>query len=70
MSRFNPDCIEVVDFSKVVFAENRSKIVFENPNRTSVCKVLVDGCQITEGLRCDFLLVEANNEHYIELYKV
>jgi hypothetical protein len=67
MSRFNPNCFEDVNHSKIVFEENRSKIIFNNPQKAPVCKVTVDSCQITEGIRCDFLLVEPKKEHYIEL---
>ena len=67
MSRFNPNCFEDVNHSKIVFEENRSRVVFSNPQRVTVCKVAVDSCQITVGIRCDFLLVEPKKEHYIEL---
>lgn len=67
MNRFNPDCFEKTNNSKIVFEEKRSKITFNNTHRISLCRVKVDGCQITDGIRCDFLLVEDEKEHYIEL---
>lgn len=52
----------------IVFKENRNRIVFRNANRRSVRRVVIDDCVITEGLRCDYLLISSNDvEHYIEL---
>lgn len=41
---------------------------FENPNKRTVTKIDVDGCEITNGLRCDYALFEENGtEHFVEL---
>ncbi|MDN5199817.1 hypothetical protein QQ008_00545 [Fulvivirgaceae bacterium BMA10] len=61
-------CIEERSDSKIVCSENNRKIIFNNPSRNTVKKIKVDGCQITTGIRCDFLVIETNkNEHFIEL---
>ncbi len=56
---------------KIVFEEKRSKITFDNPQRNTYTKVDVDGKEITQGKRCDYLLVrydsEPNEEYFIEL---
>jgi hypothetical protein len=67
MSRFDPVCYEEINHPRIVFEENRSKIIFNNPEKRMFGKVEVDGCQVTDGIRCDFLLIEPNKEHFIEL---
>lgn len=52
----------------IVFEENTRKMTFRNPNRRTVTEVRVDGCEITDGLKCDFLLIEPEQtEHFVEL---
>ncbi len=54
--------------SRIVFEENKRKMCFENPQKRTVTEVRVDGCEITDGLRCDFLLIEeSQTEHFVEL---
>lgn len=62
------NCEELVKHPKIVLAENRSKLVFNNPRRKKVRKILIDDCVIKEGIRCDYLLItEEDIEHFIEL---
>lgn len=68
MSRFKPKCtIETTD-KLLVLEENKRKCVFSNPDSQALLKVIIDGCQITEGKRCDFLVLDSqNNEYFVEL---
>lgn len=62
-----PECgIDVKD-KIIVFEENRSKLVLLNPLQIKVRKIIVDGCEITVGIRCDYLCLAKDIEHYIEL---
>ena len=62
-------CICETKDSQIKFEENKRKIVFENPSRLSYERVDVDGCTINEGVRCDKLLLSADEreERYVEL---
>ena len=63
-------CSQKVRHSKIVFEDGKGKckMCFDNPNRRVVTKILVDNCAITEGKRCDFLLLDHNSiEYFIEL---
>lgn len=41
-------------------SENRSSVKFSNPSRYDIAEYAVDGCCITEGERCDYMInVEA-----------
>lgn len=53
--------------SKIKCEENKRKITFNNKNRESVQKITVDGCQITEGVRCDYLVKYFKREYFVEL---
>lgn len=63
-------CKTQIKNSKITFEDGKgkTKMCFDNPNKRSVTKVKVDGCAITSGKRCDFMLLDHNTvEHYIEL---
>jgi hypothetical protein len=49
------------------FKEQRSTLVLENKDEVDSTKIIVDGCEITDGIRCDFLHLAKNIEMYIEL---
>lgn len=51
----------------VVFQENRSKLIIENIDEVEGSKIIVDGCEITEGLRCDFMYLIKDIEFFIEV---
>jgi len=51
----------------VVFEEARSKLVIENKDEVEATKVTVDGCEITCGIRCDYMYLIKDSEIYIEL---
>ena len=43
-------------------------IIFTNSARGLCQRIQVDGCAITEGIRCDNLLIDwNNNEYFVEL---
>ncbi len=60
-------CIEKVKDKKIVCEENKRKITFLNPSKIDVEKIIVDGCLIVNGLKCDFLVRHDKYEHFIEL---
>lgn len=61
-------CIDHTRKKIISLEANKHKITFLNPNRWQIQKILVDGCVIKEGLRCDWLLIDRNlKEYFIEL---
>lgn len=69
MKTFKKECLEETDASIIKFEEKKKVITFLNSQHQSFVKVKVDGCQITNGMRCDDLLVNkhTNDEHFVEL---
>ncbi len=62
------ECETVVTDPRIVLREKRSRICFLNPRRARVRKIVIDGCVIQDGLRCDHLLIDAVPvEHFVEL---
>lgn len=61
------DCITKLTDSRIKCEENKRKIIFYNPSRMNVNKIRVDGCQIIEGVKCDFLVTYNKAENFIEL---
>lgn len=65
------DCETIVRNNKIVLQDKKSrnpnKIVFINPNRRSVRKILIDNCVIKDGVRCDYLVIFDSLECYVEL---
>ena len=53
--------------SKIKCEENKRKIIFNNKNRVSAEKITVDNCQITSGVRCDYLVRHEKKEYFVEL---
>ena len=51
----------------IVFEEKRSKLTIHNKEMVMASKIIVDGCQITTGIRCDFLFLANEVEFFIEL---
>lgn len=62
-------CIRTSSDSQIKFEELNRKIIFLNPNHELYQKVQVDGCTIIDGIKCDKLLVSADEheERYVEL---
>lgn len=65
--KIRPECSEKTSKKKIVFSEQRSKLTLKNKDQTLALKVAVDGCQIVDGIKCDFLLIKDEIEYYIEL---
>lgn len=65
--KIKKDCIETLNSTRIVCKEHKRKITFINSLKVKVSKIKVDGCQIIEGKRCDYLITYKNNEHFIEL---
>ena len=62
-------CVKDCADANIVFEQNRRRVCFYNPNR-QICKcVQVDGCAITEGIRCDNMLTSHDErcEYFVEL---
>lgn len=67
MCRFG-NCEIVVRHPRICVHEKRSGVTFINGGRNAVRKITVDGCAITDGIRCDFLLIDHfGKEHFVEL---
>ncbi|MNJ40629.1 hypothetical protein D3C77_355290 [compost metagenome] len=62
-------CIVETNNSIEKFEENRSTLKIHNRNRIKLSRRQVDGCLITSGIKCDWMLVEESSktEIYIEL---
>lgn len=50
------DCIQIHAKRRFVLEENRSRVNFDNPSTHKIKQVTVDGCAITSGPRCDYLI--------------
>ncbi|MFC2092516.1 hypothetical protein ACFLSV_01325 [Bacteroidota bacterium] len=67
MSKFG-DCEKKVTHKKIVLEENKSKITFNNPKKQFVRVILIDGCVIKSGVRCDNLVIDnISIEYFVEL---
>lgn len=62
-------CITLTTDSQIKLEELKKKIIFLNPNRLEYKKVQVDGCTLKDGIKCDKLLLSADEheERYVEL---
>lgn len=61
-------CVTVRNDKIIALKENKSCFRFLNPDQKEIECILVDGCAVKEGIRCDYLLIDANKtEHFIEL---
>ncbi len=61
------DCRTTSSNTVFVFQEEKSILRLTNKDRVSSTKIKVDGCEITEGIRCDYLHLAKDLEIYIEL---
>lgn len=62
-------CVRDTADSIIKFEEKHSVLRFHNSERRTYKRVLVDGCAITEGLKCDNLLTkqDGTEERFVEL---
>lgn len=61
------ECCDTNNNRTVVFQESKSKLIIENIDGVEATKVVIDGCEIKTGIRCDYLYLIKNLEIYIEL---
>lgn len=69
------NCSEITSNRIITFRDrmNPQMLIIRNPNSYEVEKTLVDGCKITDGIRCDFMMeikhpdYDGIREYYIEL---
>ena len=61
------ECCNTNNNKLVIFQEARSKLIVENIDEVQATKVKVDGCEITRGIRCDYLYLIKGIEIFIEL---
>ncbi len=61
------ECTTRTNRKLITFSENRSTLIFNNIEQVEAICVIVDGCQITTGIRCDHLMIANKIEHFIEL---
>lgn len=65
---FKDTCKKETTDTCLTVEEHKRKCVFLNPERCPLTLIHVDGCQITEGARCDYLVLDhLRNEYFIEL---
>lgn len=63
-----PDCEARTRNRRIVLEENSRKITFTNDTCQEVRRIRIDGCVITDGIRCDYLLIDSIEiEYYVEL---
>jgi hypothetical protein len=61
------ECEVATTESRIVLAEKRSKVTFLNEKKARIQRILIDGCVITNGIRCDYLLITKEDMNYVEL---
>ncbi len=69
MRNVSNTCVAPTQDPIIQFVENKRTMRFLNPMRDLFKRVQVDGCAITIGMRCDNLLVSADEqrEFFVEL---
>ena len=69
MNKIDLKCIKCTRNKIIKFEENKSKVTFHNLSQKEYECIRVDGCAITDGIRCDYLLrrSEEELEYFIEL---
>lgn len=65
----NNQCAIFSEEKILVVQENRCEYRVHNLNKKQLCKVTIDGCYITEGIKCDYLVINCNdnNAYFVEL---
>ena len=62
------DCETLVSHRSIVLREKRSCITFHNLRCAPVRRIVIDNCVITQGPRCDYLLINNSSvEYFVEL---
>lgn len=50
-----------------IYKERRSSLTLQNNDEVMSTRIVVDGCEVQEGIRCDYLHKAKEIEMYIEL---
>lgn len=67
LDKIDTTCKETDSRSKFVFQEKGRKLTLVNTQQIESTKIKVDGCHIQNSRACDFMLVTAYDDFYIEL---
>jgi hypothetical protein len=70
--RFSQDCLEFFDKRSIInIEENKRKYIVKNTNKKDFTLYKIDDCVIIDGQRCDFLLLNCDENglvaYFIEL---
>ena len=57
MTILKPECVAIHSKKQFSVSEKRSKVDFKNPNLYEIREITVDKCVVTEGIRCDYLII-------------
>lgn len=61
-------CMDVTSRKLIKVAESGRSFTLLNPGQRKICLVVVDGCAITVGERCDFMYTsDRGKEFFVEL---
>jgi hypothetical protein len=65
----NHACTNCGEQRVYVLKERKCQYRLENPNRKAVCTTRIDGCYITDGIRCDYLAADLGGlaAYFVEL---
>jgi hypothetical protein len=62
------NCERETTQSILVLREHKSRLIVKNSRNEKIKQVRIDGCVVTEGQRCDFLIIGVDNsEYFVEL---
>jgi hypothetical protein len=67
---FKDECIEVNNHPIIVLKDpknSKCEVRIFNHEKYKVSKIIVDDCQIVEGKRCDYMIIDKDIEHYFEM---
>lgn len=67
LDKIDQACKETDSRSKFVFQEKGRKLTLVNSKKIESTKIKIDGCHLKNNTACDFMLVTANYDFYIEL---
>ncbi len=65
----NHKCSKCDNRRIIVVEQKRSKYTLNNAPEKYICKIDVDGCLITDGMRCDYLIINCDDNvaYFVEL---
>ena len=67
--RFNRDCLQFFDNRSIInIEENKRKYIGKNINNEEFALYRIDGCVIIDGQRCDFLLLNCDENELVAYF--